>query len=40
MGHASITIPLDCYGHLFPGDEEEAAGLVHLRGSGNGQLRS
>ena len=28
MGHASITITLDRYGHLFPGSEEEAAELL------------
>jgi integrase len=28
MGHASITITLDRYGHLFPGAEHEAAGLL------------
>jgi integrase len=28
MGHASITITLDLYGHLFPGSEAEAAGLL------------
>ena len=28
MGHASITITLDRYGHLFPGNEEEAAALI------------
>lgn len=28
MGHASITITLDRYGHLFPGNEDEAAGLL------------
>jgi integrase len=28
MGHSSITITLDRYGHLFPGNEEEAAELV------------
>src|SRR6201999_1901469 len=28
MGHASITITLDRYGHLFPGSEDEAAGLI------------
>jgi integrase len=27
MGHASITITLDRYGHLMPGNETEAAGL-------------
>jgi integrase len=27
MGHASITITLDRYGHLFPGAESEAAAL-------------
>jgi integrase len=28
MGHASITITLDRYGHLMPGNEHEAAGLL------------
>ena len=28
MGHSSITITLDRYGHLMPGDEEEAAALL------------
>jgi integrase len=28
MGHASITITLDRYGHMFPGSEDEAAGLL------------
>ena len=28
MGHASITITLDRYGHLMPGNEEEAADLL------------
>jgi integrase len=28
MGHASVTITLDRYGHLFPGNEEEAAALL------------
>jgi hypothetical protein len=28
MGHASITITLDRYGKLFPGNEDEAAGLL------------
>lgn len=28
MGHASITITLDRYGHLFPGAEDEAAKLA------------
>ena len=27
-GHRSITITLDRYGHLFPGNEDEAAGLL------------
>jgi hypothetical protein len=27
-GHASVVITFDRYGHLFPGNEEEAAGLV------------
>jgi len=28
MGHASIKITLDRYGHLMPGNEAEAAELV------------
>jgi integrase len=28
MGHASITITLDRYGHLMPGAEEEAASML------------
>ena len=28
MGHASITITLDRYGHLLPGNEHEAADLL------------
>ena len=28
MGHASITITLDLYGHLMPGNETEAADLL------------
>jgi Phage integrase family len=28
MGHAAIAITLDRYGHLMPGSEEEAAGLL------------
>jgi integrase len=28
MGHSSISITLDRYGHLFPGAEAEAAGLL------------
>ena len=27
-GHANISITLDRYGHLMPGSEEEAAGLL------------
>jgi integrase len=30
MGHASITITLDRYGHLMPGSENEAAGLLDV----------
>jgi hypothetical protein len=25
MGHANISITVDCYGHLIPGAEDEAA---------------
>lgn len=28
MGHSSVTITFDRYGHLMPGNEEEAAGLL------------
>jgi hypothetical protein len=28
MGHAKISVTLDRYGHLMPGSEEEAAGLL------------
>ncbi len=29
MGHSNIGITFDRYGHLMPGNEEEAAGLLH-----------
>src|SRR5919197_5268806 len=29
MGHASITVTLDLYGHLMPGAEAEAASLLN-----------
>ena len=28
MGHSSVTITLDRYGHLMPGNESEAANLL------------
>jgi hypothetical protein len=28
MGHSNITTTLDTYGHLMPGSEDEAAGLL------------
>jgi integrase len=28
LGHSSISITFDRYGHLMPGNEEEAAGLL------------
>jgi integrase len=28
MGHATIGITLDRYGHLMPGNENEAAGML------------
>ena len=28
MGHANISITLDRYGHLMPGNEDEAAALL------------
>ena len=30
MGHANIGITLDRYGHLMPGNEAEAAGLLDV----------
>jgi integrase len=30
MGHASVQISYDRYGHLMPGNEQEAAGLLDL----------
>ncbi len=34
MGHASVMIILDRYGHLMPSNEEQAAGLLdELSGS-------
>ena len=35
MGHASIAITLDRYGHLMPGFEAEAAGLLDAYLAGN-----
>jgi integrase len=28
MGHSSITVTLDRYGHLMPGAERQAAGML------------
>ena len=28
IGHSSVMMTLDRYGHLFPGSEDEAAGLL------------
>lgn len=30
MGHSSITVTFDLYGHLMPGNEEQAAGLLDV----------
>jgi integrase len=43
MGHANIRITLDQYGHLLPGAEDEAAGLLdafldRARSAGSGDL--
>jgi integrase len=41
MGHATISITLDRYGHLMPGNEDEAAGLLDAyleRANSQGQL--
>jgi len=29
MGHSSIQVTFDKYGHLMPGNEDQAAGLLH-----------
>jgi hypothetical protein len=36
MGHSSITVTLDRYGHLMPGNEREAGALLdaYLRTEG------
>jgi integrase len=43
LGHASITMTLDRYGHLMPGSEEEAAALLdsylERAGAGSGATR-
>lgn len=36
MGHSSITITFDRYGHLMPGNEEEAAELLDAYLDGRG----
>jgi integrase len=28
MGHANIAITMDKYGHLMPGNEDQAAGML------------
>jgi integrase len=40
MGHASITITMDRYGHLMPGNEAETAALLDSYLSGEGQASS
>ena len=41
MGHSSIQVTLDLYGHLFPGAEQEAASLLDaLLENAEGQARS
>jgi integrase len=37
MGHAKIAITLDLYGHLLPGSEDEAAGLLDAYLSAGGR---
>ena len=41
MGHTSVTITLDRYGHLFPGSESEAAALLdaYLERAKNGAAK-
>ena len=38
MGHANIAITLDKYGHLLPGNEDEAAGLLDAYSSARSGL--
>jgi integrase len=40
MGQSSITITLDRYGHLMPGNEDEAAGLLDAYLQRAGELRA
>ncbi len=49
MGHATISITLDRYGHLMPGNESEAAEMLEQylarnaprsRQSSNGKMRA
>jgi integrase len=40
MGHASITITMDRYVHLLPGNEAEAAELLYIYLSGQGRASS
>jgi len=37
-GHASIAITFDRYGHLFPGSEHEARGLLDAYLADDGPL--
>jgi len=42
MGHATIAITFDLYGHLMPGAQEEAAGLLDAflaRSAGGDELQ-
>ena len=40
MGHSSITITFDLYGHLMPGSEDEAAGLLDVYLAGAAEVRA
>ena len=35
MGHSSVAITLERYGHLMPGNETEAASLLEAQGRQN-----
>ena len=41
MGHSSITVTLDRYGHLMPGNEDEAATMLaaYLEREAGGEAR-
>jgi integrase len=39
MGHSSVTVTYDRYGHLMPGNEDEAAALLDAYERSNTKAR-